>query len=469
MPWADIVNHPPIPVRSGVYFNASRLRRIGDTCATGDDILVNTPDFHADLDTSTPEALRASMVKWEARAERGHIRVEEREGGCVAIARTPSGEWECMVTWCSHEALQLREEDWNHERIEGAAMRLSLAMHAAIYQRQLHARATALTLPQRAQSVLAFSGSGRDAARRGAELARRLEVDARRTIVGSRQREQVTATLVLKGYRGTSAQLVAEEALLPFASAPRSELAMLAGEALARRLPVRGMQAVLAAMALTYRDGEVELREDGTLPDKFRTEVMRIMGMPSRSASKAQRDTVREALAVLVHGELKVSPIRGGSDKYVPLMVRTEYHDGPGGERRPSSLAVNRRIIGELRDGRRWIVPEALFQVDDRRDGLTALMGIALAFRVGMGTTKPEALVKLLRRCGCLDTVERMAGKQGHPYALRMVADALDELRAIPWEGQRVDIVGGARIDGATIDRARVIYEAPPSWASSRA
>ena len=46
----------------------------------------------------------------------------------------------------------------------------------------------------------------------------------------------------------------------------------------------------------------MELREDGTLPDKFRTEVMRIMGMPSRSASKAQRDTVREALAVLVHG-----------------------------------------------------------------------------------------------------------------------------------------------------------------------
>lgn len=467
IPWSDIAGHEPIHLPPGTNFNAHRNKRIGDTRAVGDDILLNPPPIHefTDEDLMTPEAMRAAMARYPINAEYAHLRVERRGDNGVVIARTPSGEWACTVTWCNLPALQLVNEEMHVERINAGARRIATSMMAAIYQRQLLARESALVLPTRASALLPFTGTGRNAMQRARELSKRIEVDAVRRIVSSRERDQVTATLVLKGHRGTRSQLVAEEALLPFASAPREELPMLAGEELARRLPPRGMQAVLASMGLIYRMGRVDLDADGELPTKFRTEVMRIMGMPSRTASKAQRDGVRDALEVLVHGEFRVTPARGGDGTYIPLAVRLEERDGPDGTRLPVSIAMNPLLMGELEAGRCWRIPEALFQVDDRRDGLVALLGLALAFRLAMGTKGGEALVKLLRRFGGLGHVERIAGKQGQRHALDMLGGFLEELRALPWEGGRVDIVGGVRIEGDTLDTATVIYEAPPSWA----
>ena len=229
-------------------------------------------------------------------------------------------------------------------------------------------------------------------------------------------------------------------------------------------------------MAHVVRAGGVELEEDERLPKEFRLAVMDTIGMPSRSASKAQRELVAGALEFLTHAEIEVRPVklrRGERAEYRPLLVRQGYRDHPDAtQRRAARLALNESLIPDMEHGAIWRVPAALFQVPDERDrdGLTRLVGYQLAFRLGMGTTGHETLEKMLRRAGVWEWARRTHAAQRGTYVLDQLRRALDHLRALPHAGHApADIVGGTVIVGDSIDKARVEYRTPPGWVHSSA
>ena len=230
-------------------------------------------------------------------------------------------------------------------------------------------------------------------------------------------------------------------------------------------------QAVLAGMSLVFKESGARLDDDGELPDKFRLEVMRVMGMPSRAASAAQRQLVRDAMQFLVHAEVLVKPVGDKRAEYLPILVRESYVDTPDAtERRPGMLMLNRHLLPAMDSGHRWLVPEALFQVSDDadRDGVTRLLGFQLAHRLGMGTSGHERLELMLRRAGLWEWAQKQARVQRGTYVMDTLRRALDELRALPHAGHApADIVGGTVIVGTELSEGRVEYRDAPPWTRS--
>jgi hypothetical protein len=225
-------------------------------------------------------------------------------------------------------------------------------------------------------------------------------------------------------------------------------------------------------MALVYAMKGVHLDESGELPKGFRLQVMDTLGMPSRTASKAQRNTVQQSMEFLRHVEVLVRGKSGG--EWFPLLVPESYLDPMGApQRRAGILNVNRQLLGDVQDGACWRVPEALFQVTDDMDpsGTMRLMGFQLAHRLGMGTRKgTESLELMVRRAGLGEWAADQARKNGWPHVLRTIRQDIDTLRALPWRGNApADIVGGLMIHGDTMRDAVVEYASPPSWAISSA
>jgi hypothetical protein len=350
-----------------------------------------------------------------------------------------------------------------------------LAIHAALWQRQQHARSTALVMPVQAGALASMSTAGRVKEARAAALsARKLEVGVTSEAgMGHAIRDRVTVELVMPMTRGQRVKLKASEEVFPqFKARPRRELPALVTEELAHRCRPRVMQGVLASMSVAYRDGGIHLDDDGELPAKFRTEVMRVMGMPSTTASKAQRDLVREAMALVRDAEFHVKPASGGKRAtYLPLLMVQGFIDAPGGaERRVAQLVPNGALMGSMAEGKRLRIPEALFQIgDDDRDGVRTLAGLQLAYRLAMGTRgTSEKLELFLRRAGLWEWCNREVANHGMPHVMRELRDELDALRALPWRDHSpVDIAGGAVIEGEVIGKAVVIYRDTPPWARS--
>jgi hypothetical protein len=461
-------SHPRVDVGGEpIRFVVAFLERIGDAAASGADTAMVPPT--AALDGTGRVRINAIPC---------HARVVEVDGYAEVRARCADGEWSVEIFATSADTLRVifppvvdctPEEfaAWCEEH-----ERWRLATVAALHQRESQVRELALPVPVHAGVLPSVTSAGRVGGVRAEGIgARRIVVKRESEAREGRMRELVTVEMVLPKVRGMRLKLRAEEVVFPeFTRAPRSNLPQLVGETLAQRLPPRALQAVLAGMGIAYRERGVEL-DGGKVPDRFRTEVMRTMGMPSRSASQRQRDMVREALdGVLVPVEFHVKPQRK-SGRYLPLLVATEYAEPHGGgERSAVRLAVNPEIMGDMDGGRRMLVPEAVLQIgDDDRDGVLALLALQLAFRLGMGTReKHEKLELMLRRAGAWEWCQRTAAQEGAPHVMRTLREGLDKLRALPWlDHAPADVVGGTMIDGDSLKSAVVVYREPPAWVRS--
>lgn len=462
--WEAVCGHRRIVVPEGTALPFQRLRRCGDTTTNGPDLVVSlAPDSEPDPEEvvwvggASGEKIRDMFPAISA--EGGLVRTFERDGHAVLVARTPSGEY---------EVAPLLPHDFTEDE--------RLSLYAIVYQRSQRERDKTLPVPVQAGALQLLAAGGRTAALRGEGLAQRVEVKTERKVRNGRGTDLVAVSIrPPRGVRCQALQVRCEEPLLPgLAAAPRSELPMLVGEALGRTVGPRGLQTILAGMALVLKQQVVELDpETGKVPDAFRCEVMRIMGMPSREASQRQRAVVDDALQFLVHAELEVAPVgrKSRPTEYVPLLARSSHLDAePGAERRPYRLHVNPLVLPEAQDGHRWRVPEALFQVSDDadRDGVVRLMGFQLAYRLGMGTIGHENLRKFLQRAGLWEWAVKADKTQRGGYALRVIRKALDELRALPWIDEApADIAGGTIIAGDKIEDATIRYREPPAWSRS--
>jgi hypothetical protein len=462
-PWEAVRDHGALKERDlSRSVPLVRMARVGDTTATSGTDMVVVPMDDAEADRQeVPEEIGvyrndADMPVDYAPAlavEHGSARVEERDGRAVILVRTPTGEYRA----CLLMPRDYTPDEW-------------FEMHALLYQRQRLTRDTALPVPVHAGALQQAVAGGRDHGARKAALAARVraKVDI---VFDPDRRERVTVEVVLSKVRAMRLRLRADDPVFPqLASAPKHELPALVGEAMARMLPVRAYQAVLAGMSLVYRDGGVEL-EDGELSDAFRLAVMRTMGMPSRAASKAQRELVRGAMEFMVHAEVMVKPVGEKSPEYLPILVRTSYADDPDTKvRRARGLMLNPKLLPEMDEGRRWLVPEALFQVSDDadRDGVTRLLGFQLAHRLGMGTSGHERLELMLKRAGLWEWARAQSKTQRGSYVIDALRAGLDTLRALPHAGHApADIVGGTVIVGTELATARVEYRDSPAWARS--
>ena len=116
-------------------------------------------------------------------------------------------------------------------------------------------------------------------------------------------------------------------------------------------------------------------------------------------------------------------------------------------------------------------MPEALLQISDEadRDGITRQLGFAMAHRVGMGSQgKTEKFQLLAMRAGCWATLVRTSTHDGPKYALSAINKSLHKLRAVPYRGGVVDIIGSTVIEGTTLGTAIVRYGTnKPTWAKS--
>lgn len=463
--WSDVEAHGKLDLGDhAVGVPVCRRGRIGDTTANGRDIVLvddDAPDIREVARTGgavgelTIELMEDghSVIRrqWRgARVAYGQARVERVEDESRIFVRTPTGEY------AADAALP-----------DGCEYSDVLALHAHLHQRAALVRHTALPLPVRAGALQQALAGGRDGRARGEALGKRLSATAKLTTGG----ERVTVDIVLPKVRAMRLRVQAGTPLFPeFKAAPRRELSALVGEAMARMLPTRAYQAVLAAMALAYQANGVEL-EDDEIPKDFRLQVMRTIGMPSRAASKAQRELVSDAMAFVRHAEICVRPSGGKSAEYLPILVHTGYRDAPETPARQASrIAINPELVADMENGRLWRVPEALFQVTDERDrdSVLRLLGFQLCNRLAMGTEGHESLSKLLQRAGLWEWAQRAGGAQRGTYVLDTLRRSMDELRALPHDGHApADIVGGAVIVGDAIQTARVEYLSPPAWVHS--
>lgn len=469
--WREVVEHPQLltmDAHGGVPL--LRRERVGDAAAHGHDLVLvdmagYTPMWKSEgvVGEVVIELIEDESVITHATQRGvfryGHARVERVGEHSEIFVRTPEGEYRAEVS------------------LPGTFPHADfVALHAHLYQRAELVRETALQLPRMAGALGGMVSAGRTVAGRAEALARRIRTSEKPTTAG----RLVTVEVITPKVRSTTLKLKRADAVFPEfrerTARPVGALAELVGEALAQRLPARAFQAVLAGMAHVVRAGSVELEEDERLPKAFRLAVMDTIGMPSRSASKAQRDLVTGALEFLTHAEMEVRPVklrRGERAEYLPLLVRQGYREHPDeAQRSASRLALNAALIPDMERGAIWRVPEALFQVPDEsdREGVTRLVGYQLAYRLGMGTTGHEALEKMLRRAGVWEWAKRTNAMQRGTYVLDQLRGALDQLRALPHAGHApADIVGGTVIVGDSIDRARVEYRTPPRWVHSSA
>ena len=465
--WSDIIAHPPIGLVRTFKCSVRRGERIGDTTASGglDSVLTVTGERSRGV---APDGV-PFVVEPALTIGQGHATIGERDGHAVVTVRTHDGEYEAGLMFGEVKGRNMPEWRVSDEAVKYSAQ---VTLHAALYQRQRQARESAVAVPIQAGAVVPLTSAGRSATKRALTMGSRVDVEVTRPVIAKRQREVVTVTVKLpQRSRAKGVRVVADEPMFPeLVGAERRQLPALAGEALARVLTPRGLQAVLAGMAIVYSAGSVELDDDGELPAKFRTRVMELMGMPSHRASASQREIVANALRVLVHAELQVTATTGESE-YLPILVRHGYHDDPSAsERRAKHVGLNPTLLSDQAMGRRWLVPEALFQVGDTEDadGVLRLMGLGLSYRLGMGTKSTKERLKLLAlRSGCWEWIERTASKRGWPHVMRELVGVFDRLRALPHGDGRTDVIGSTRIVGTTMEDAVVVYSEPPAWARS--
>jgi hypothetical protein len=466
--WEDVVNHPEVVSHDPIPF--LRMERIGDASANGGREMVivvgqlGVEDDDHSLAIYVDGELRdfASM----AGMEYGHARVEplplehRTDDSARVVVRTPSGEYSALpMVPGNMDPLEIRRQ--------------MLEVFACLYQRGRVTRDTALALPVHAGALQRATSAGRTMASRVDALVQRIRTPKLDRKAGALDR--VTVELAApKGTRAMALRLSAEHPVLPsLTAAPRSELPLLVGEALARHLEPRGYQALMAGMALVYQANGVQLDPDtGELPKRFRLDIMDTIGMPSRTASKAQRGVVQRAVDFLLHVEVMVKEKK--TSQWFPLLVPEGYHDAPGArERRVGTLHVNRQLLGDVQDGACWRVPRALFQVGDDIDpsGAMRMMGFQLAHRLGMGTRQgSERLELLLRRAGLDEWCRKESKRNGPSHVLGVIRQHVDTLRSLPWEGHApADIVGGVMVRGDTLRDAVVEYVSPPAWTVSSA
>lgn len=494
--WAEIEAHEPI---MGERFAVTATRRVSDASASGDGV----NDFVV-IDDGVESV---EFIEGLARLEKA-----EDEGVRVMI-RTPKGEWEGWLSgsegmdlperisfkWVNenpfagleHARREAFEASGIHRPVPGAAesneeaMRVmadiratQLRWHAALLTRQSVTRATAVRLPRQAAPLMGMARGGREAEGRLAAIGG-LRTSSTKALVNGRPRELVTVDVVLPpSSKAGRVRVRGEPDAFLFSmepAVPREEIHEEIGKALLRRVgSARGMQTVLAGMSVIHAEGGIQLEGDGEVPKAFRLAVMELMGMPSRRASKRQREAVTDALHLLMHAEIEVKPhgpkMRKGSE-YFPLLVRTSFHDAPGtGERRGRRLKLNDDLVPDMAGGTLWRIPRALMQLSDEADldGLMRLLGFRLAFRLGMGTGGHEKLETFLVAAGLGDWARRVAEHDGGREVVRRVRAALGMLRALPAAGLPAqDVAGGTEVEGERIEGAIVHYRNPPAWTHS--
>lgn len=465
--WHEIINHPPLPNPRAPQprcFCAVGATRIGS--ATSDQVgdVLRSPD-------GQPWAIVLC-----------HCSIEHTpDSGWVVIARTDSGEY--LVTELYEFGVPTQVIPQGGE-VELAPHRRTdqrgemLAALASLYQRQCAEttalRTSAVVIPPTASGLLAFTEAGRGQSIRSDSLAERLTTTRERTVKSRKERTIVTARVKLPQSRAMELRLRVDEPLLPgLIQAPLSDLPQLVAESLSQLLKPRGLQAVYAGINLVMRAGTIELGEDGNFSDAFRLQVMDIIGMPSAKANATQRKVVSDALSVLIHAEIMVQETRTDRTKFIPMLMRASYYeaDNVDGTRRAWELAINPLVLPEDQGGRSWLVPEALLQIpdEDDRDGTTRQLGFAMAHRVGMGSQgKSEKFQLLAMRAGCWATLVRTSTHDGPKYALSAINKSLHKLRAVPYRGGVVDIIGSTVIEGTTLGTAIVRYGTnKPTWAKS--
>ena len=459
----EVRAHPIVRLKGQLVVTCLQAGRVGDTRTEGGmDFLVR----------STPMGEPHDIELLQC-----HARVEVVDGRALVFIRCAEGEYHARSIGAVNAELppaHVLPTPPTREELVEIVERIKarhLAILAALWQRQQHARETALEMPVHAGALAAVSTAGRGDSRQLALADRRMKLCRESTTAAGKIIERVTVELVVEKTKAMRVKLRADEVVFPdFQSRPKSELAALVTEQLARCRP-RVMQGVLAGIAVAYREGGVQLDDAGELPKAFRTEVMRVMGMPSGGASKAQRDLARDAMALLLHAEFHVKRMSDKRAEFMPILTVAGFIDPPGThERRVARLTVNDALMGEMRDGRRLRIPEALFQIgDDDRDGVRTLAGLQLAYRLAMGTRgTSEKLELFLRRAGLWEWCGRAVAKHGMPHVMRELRGELDALRSLPWRDHgRVDIAGGTAIEGEAIGKAMVVYRDTPPWARS--
>jgi hypothetical protein len=461
----EVRAHPPVKLSFPLVVTCSVIERIGDTrTESGMDLLIN-PYMR---DVTELELINC------------HAWIEDVDGAAAVYARCANGEYRVNAIGAhnpelpqAHVSRVMPDTEVVRTMVERTKARFH-AILAALWQRQQRARDTALVMPVQAGALASMSTAGRVKEARAAALsARKLEVNvASEASAGHVIRERVTIELVMPKSRGQLVRFKGGEEVFPaFKARPRRELAQLVTEELAQRCRPRVMQGALAGVSVAYREGGIPLDDDGEIPAKFRTEVMRVMGMPSNAASKAQRDLVKEAMALLRYAEFHVKPANGKRATYLPLLVVQEFIDAPGGaERRAARLAPNDMLMGSMAEGKRLRIPEALFQIgEDDRDGVRTLAGLQLAYRLAMGTCgTSEKLELFLRRAGLWEWCVREVAKRGMSHVLTELRREFDALRSLAHHDHGVvDIAGGTAIEGEAMGKAVVVYRDIPPWARS--
>jgi hypothetical protein len=460
-----------------MHFLASPHTRIGDARSGGSDMLICTAEMRALQWTGSaivmaegePDRPASGPDDAEYLMASGLLRLEERDGEMVVVARTDTGEYLCDIV-NSVPPMEL-DTSTDKESFRRHWQAMQLRLHAALWQRQRATRESALPVPIHASALQHAVAAGRETeVRKRAVVERIHKPELKRVTVNGSMQERVTVDLVVPKSRAMKLRLRAEHPVFPsFSARPKSELPLLVGDALARALSPRAYQAVVAGLSHVYANGGVKLDTDGELPRSFRLAVMETMGMPSSRASKAQREIVQGAMSFLVHAEMLVQPTGKGRNEYVPLLSRHSFYESTdaGGYSRPAEMRVNDALLPDMMNGRRWLVPEALFQVADEadRDGVLRLMGFQVAYRLGMGTESKERLELMLRRAGLWEWWTETSAKRGAKAALDALRATLDRLRALPWiDHSPADIVGGAVIEGERMADAVLRYEEPPAW-----
>lgn len=463
--WDEIINHPPVP----------NPRSPHPRCF----LAVGFQLFNAATSDRTGDVLRAPGEMGEVTL--CHCRIDRSPSDSwLVIARTNHGEY---------LATQLREfkptnsmvtiDGVSGEVVLGHSQRTELLNTlVGLYQRQREEtrliRSTAVRIPPQASSLIAYAEAGRENATRRVGLSSRVTVAREKPIKNGKQRTIVTASVTVSGSRAKKSHLRMDEPMLPgLVQAPLSELPQLVVESLSRVLTTRGLQAVYAGINLVMRAGTIELDEDGNFSDAFRLQVMDIIGMPSATANATQRGAVRDALMLLVHAEIMVQESRTGRTEFIPMLMRASYYeaDNADGTRRAKQLAINPLVLPEGQGGKSWLVPEALLQISDEadRDSTMRLLGLTLAHRVGMGSQgKSERLQLLATRAGCWNALVRNSRERGGKSAMHTLNKTLHKLRALPYRGGEVDIIGSTVIEGTTLGTAMVHYgTSKPTWAKS--
>ena len=441
--WVEVAEYKlPPDLPQGVVLAATR--RIGDTSATGGSDVLIVGELGAD----------------GANAEWGNARVDDADGRPVIRIRTGTGEYEAEPI---SKGGDISTPDGDMAR-KLHALNSTIGVMAILYRRPAIIRDTAVKVPTLASAFQRATAAGYTVDVRADALAQR--VKAKKNASGELQEVSLIAA---PGTR--SAGLLLRRSGGPFlpgiTATPKGELALAIGEELGRVLSPRGYQAAMAGIALIYRSRSIEL-EDGRIPDTFRCMVMQLMGMPSRTASKAQRDTVTEALQLLADVEVMVKPTKGRA-KWMPILTRDSFTNAPSGARTPGIVRLNLTLMQELDNGRCWRVPEALLQVPDEADraGIVRMMGFQLSHRLAMGTGGREKLELLIRRAGMEEWVSHEAVKRGPSHVIATLRRTLDTLRALPWSSGPADIVGGTVIEGETLVDAVIEYRNPPEWVRS--